>query len=406
MKHKMDPRSRVLSTGATAAHTVLPWSRRSAAVVLAGLLLGLCGDFPLFQTDAAYAKDASKTVKVGVILPLTGQLATFGKESLNGLNLALEQTKGSGSTIELFVEDTRSTVTDSAAAINKLITSDKVAVVIGEVASSNTIAATSAAESNKIPLMTHASTNDSITTGKSYVSRICFVDSFQGQVMAKFAAADLKAKTAAILLDSDSDYSRGLRDSFSKAFQELGGKVSVEVSYSQKDTDFKAQLGKVRRSKPDVVFVPGYYTQVGAILRQAKELGIKATFLGTDGWDSPAFFEIAGDAAAGHYLSNHFAPDDTDAKVQKFVTEYKAKYGSVPGAMAALAYDAGFFMRDVLKRTATGSSEEIKNAISGTKGFEGLTGTITLDDNRNAIKAAVILKTTKTGNTFFKRVNP
>lgn len=356
---------------------------------------------------AAQAVDTSQTVKVGVILPLTGQLATFGKESLNGLNLALDQTKSSPTKVELFVEDTRSTVTDSAAAINKLITSDKVSVVIGEVASSNTIAATSAAESNKIPLMTHASTNDTITVGKPYVSRICFVDSFQGEVMAKFAAEDLKAKTAAVLMDSDSDYSRGLRESFNKAFTKAGGKITIDVSYSQKDTDFKAQLGKVRREKPDVVFVPGYYTQVGAVLRQAKELGIKTTFLGTDGWDSPAFFEIAGEAAAGHYLSNHFAPDDTDPKVQKFVTDYKAKYGSVPGAMAALAYDAGYLMRDVLKRTASAAtSENIKNAINGTRDFEGLTGRITLDANRNAIKSAVILKTTKTGNTFFKRVNP
>lgn len=354
----------------------------------------------------ATAVDPKAAVKVGVILPLTGQLATFGKESENGLKLALDQTKAEGAQVSLFVEDTRSTVTDSASAINKLITSDKVNVVIGEVASSNTIAATSAAESNKIPLMTHASTNDSITTGKQYVSRICFVDSFQGEVMAKFAIEDLKAKTAAVLLDSDADYSRGLRESFSKAFKKLGGTITVDVSYSQKDKDFKAQLGKVRKEKPDVVFVPGYYTQVGAILRQAKELKVTSTFLGTDGWDSPALFEIAGDAASGHYLSNHFAPDDTDPKVQKFVTEYKAKYGAVPGAMAALAYDAGFLIKDVLKRSASTSSEDIKNAINSTKEFSGVTGNITLDANRNAVKAAVILKTTKSGYTFYKRVNP
>ena len=396
----------------TGAPVVRPSRRSAVGALTAAAALAALG---FMAPVSALAVDASQTVKVGVILPLTGQLATFGKESLNGLNLALDQTKSAGTKVELFVEDTRSTVTDSAAAINKLITSDKVSVVIGEVASSNTIAATSAAESNKIPLMTHASTNDTITVGKPYVSRICFVDSFQGEVMAKFAADDLKAKTAAVLMDADSDYSRGLRESFSKAFVKAGGKIAIDISYSQKDTDFKAQLGKVRREKPDVVFVPGYYTQVGAILRQAKELGIKSTFLGTDGWDSPAFFEIAGDAAAGHYLSNHFAPDDTDPKVQKFVNDYRAKYGSVPGAMAALAYDAGYLMRDVLKRTAAASgaagtdavtSEAIKNAINGTRDFDGLTGRITLDQNRNAIKSAVILKTTKTGNTFFKRVNP
>ena len=385
-------------------------SRRAAATAAAKLFLGslfcLAALESLPVAGRAFAVDASKDVRIGVILPLTGQYSTFGKESLNGLNLALEQTKSEGPKVELFVEDTASTVTQSASAINKLITSDKVSVVIGEVASTNTIAASSAAESNKVPLMTHASTNDTITAGKQYVSRICFVDSFQGEVMAKFAFNDLKAKTAAVLLDSDSDYSRGLRESFSAAFKKLGGKIIVDVSYSQKDTDFKAQLGKVRKEKPDVVFVPGYYTQVGAILRQSKELKIKSTYLGTDGWDSPAFFEIAGDAAEGHYLSNHFAPDDTDPKVQKFVQEYKAKYGATPGAMAALAYDAGYFMKEVIKRAASNSAEDIKNTINATKEFNGLTGKIALDENRNAIKAAVILKTTKTGNSFYKRVNP
>lgn len=378
---------------------ILASRRQALGVSLLGLAASL---LPV----SGLAVDASQNLKVGVILPLTGQLATFGQESLNGLNLALEQTKGAGANVDLIVEDTRSTVTDSASAINKLITSDKVSVVIGEVASSNTIAATSAAQSNKVPLMTHASTNDTITQGKEYVSRICFVDSFQGQVMAKFATDDLKAKTAAILLDSDSDYSRGLRTSFMEAFEKMGGKVVVDVSYSQKDTDFKAQLMKVRKEKPDVVFVPGYYTQVGAILRQSKELKIKAPYLGTDGWDSPAFFEIAGDAAEGHYLSNHFAPDDSDAAVQKFVNEYKSKYNAVPGAMAALAYDAGYFIRDAIKRAKSTKPEDIKDAINTTKGFTGLTGEITLDANRNAVKSAVILKTGKSGNSFFKRVNP
>lgn len=372
------------------------------------LQASLAGIAALFvMSGGAWAVESSQKVKLGVILPLTGQYATFGQESLNGLNLALEKTAGTAKTaIELVVEDTRSTVTDSAAAINKLITSDKVSAVVGEVASSNTIAATSAAQSNKVPLMTHASTNDTITSGKEYVSRICFIDSFQGQVMAKFAVEDLKAKTAAILMDSDSDYSRGLRESFKTAFEKSGGEIVVDVSYSQKDTDFKAQLMKVRRKKPDVVFVPGYYTQVGAILRQSKELKIKSTYLGTDGWDSPAFFEIAGDAAEGHYLSNHFAPDDTSPKVQKFVEDYKSKYGVVPGAMAALAYDAGFFIRDAIKRSKGHSPEDLKNAINSTRDFEGLTGKITLDENRNAVKSAVILKTTKSGNTFFKRIDP
>ena len=345
-------------------------------------------------------------VKVGVILPMTGQTATFGQESLNGLKLALEKTEKNPPTLNLVVEDTQGTPSGSAGAVNKLITSDKVSVIIGEVASSNTIAASSAAQNSKIPLMTHASTNDTITNGKDYVSRICFVDSFQGQVMAKFAIGDLKAKKAVILVDSDSDYSRGLRDSFSKAFIAAGGKISAEVSYSQKDTDFKTQLTKVRKEKPDVVFIPGYYTQVGSILRQASELKITAKILGTDGWDSPDLFKIAGKAAAGHYVSSHFAPDDTDARVQAFVKEYKAKYNTTPGAMAALGYDAGMFMKNAVKVADSSEPAKIKDAINATKNFDGITGNISLDTNRNAVKSAVITQTTDSGFKFYSRVNP
>lgn len=345
-------------------------------------------------------------VKVGAILPLTGQTATFGQESLNGLKLALEKNEKTLPAVSLVVEDTQGTPAGSAAAVNKLISTDKVSLIIGEATSSNTIAAASPAQNAKVPLLTHSATNDTITAGKDFISRICFVDSFQGQVMAKFALKDLKAKKAVILVDSDSDYSRGLRDSFKKAFIAEGGKVASEISYSQKDTDFKTQLTKVRREKPDVVFIPGYYTQVGAILRQANELKINAKMLGTDGWDSPELFKIAGKAAAGHYMSNHFAPDDSDKTVQEFVIEYKKKYGQVPGTMAALAYDAGLFLKNAVKTAGSGDTAKIRDAINGTKNFQGVTGTISLDGNRNAIKSAVIVQTTDTGVKFHTRVNP
>jgi len=349
-----------------------------------------------------------KEVKVGVILPLTGATATFGQESLNGLKLALEKSAKEGPQLKMQVEDTQGTPAGAAAAVNKLISTDKVAVIIGEVASSNTIAASTAAQSAKIPLMTHASTNDAITIGKDFISRICFVDSFQGAVMAKFAATDLKAKTAAVLVDSDSDYSRGLRDSFVATFKTAGGKIDDKliISYSQKDRDFKTQLMKVRRAKPDVVFVPGYYTQVGAILRQAKELKLKAKFLGTDGWDSPDLFKIAGNAAAGHYVSSHFAADDTDPRVKQFVEEYKARNKENPGAMAALGYDAGFFMKEAVKKAGSNDPLKIRDAISSMQNFDGITGKITLDKNRNAVKPAVIVTTTEKEFKFYSRVNP
>lgn len=355
-------------------------------------------------SSSAFAVDAVKEVKVGVILPMTGDAATFGQESLNGLKLSLEKLKAAPK-LELIVEDTQGTPKGSAAAINKLITTNKVPVVIGEVKSSDTLAASAAAQEAKIPLLTHASTNDTITQNKNFVSRICFVDSFQGEVMARFALENLKAKTAIIIVDSDSDYSRGLRDSFKAAFSK-GGKVLSEVSYSSKDTDFTAQLSRVRKDKPDVVFVPGYYSNVGAILRQASELKITAKMLGADGWDSPDLFKIAGKASAGHYISSHFAPDDKDPKVQAFVKEYQAKYKVLPGAMAALGYDAGMFVHAAILKAGSADPAKIQQAISATKNFSGITGTISLDSNRNAVKPAVILETTETGFKFHSRVNP
>jgi branched-chain amino acid transport system substrate-binding protein len=380
-------------------------NKPSRRVVLAALSVGLCS-LGLGVSTMSHA--AVGEVKVGVILPLTGDKATFGQESLNGLKLALEKAGKDAPQLKMQVEDTQGTPTGSAAAVNKLILTDRVAVIIGEVASSNTIAASTAAQSAKVPLVTHASTNDTITMGKDFISRICFVDSFQGAVMAKFAVNNLKAKTAAILVDSDSDYSRGLRDSFRKAFVEAGGSIKDEIviSYSQKDRDFKTQLMKVRRATPDVVFIPGYYTQVGAILRQAKELKLNTKFLGTDGWDSPDLFKIAGAAAAGHYVSSHFASDDTDPRVQEFVREYKARNKENPGAMAALGYDAGFFMRAVVKKAGSNDPKKIRDAIASMKNFDGITGTISLDQNRNAVKPAVIVTTTEKEFKFLTRVNP
>ena len=359
----------------------------------------------LLGSAKGFAVDPVKAAKVGVILPMTGDAATFGQESMNGLKLAMDKLGQTAPVLDIVLEDTQGTPKGSAEAINKLITTNKVQVVIGEVKSSDTLAASAAAEDKKIPLLTHASTNDTITKGKNFVSRICFIDSFQGEVMARFASGTLKAKTAMIIVDSDSDYSRGLQESFRKAFSK-SGKIVAEVAYSAKDTDFTAQLTKVRKEKPDVVFVPGYYGNVGAILRQAKELKITAKMLGADGWDSPDLFKVAGkDAAPGHYISSHFAPDDTDPKVQAFVKEYKAKFNVLPGAMAALGYDAGMFIHSAIKKANSTESAKIQEAISGTKGFDGITGKISLDANRNAVKSAVILETTDAGFKFHSRVN-
>jgi branched-chain amino acid transport system substrate-binding protein len=348
---------------------------------------------------------AVDSAKVGVILPMTGQTASFGMESLNGMKLALEKDSAKPS-LNLVVEDSQGNNSASVNAANKLISTDKVNVILGEVTSSNTIAISQIAQNSKVPLLSPAATNDTVTVGKDFVSRICFVDSFQGEVMAKFAGNSLKAKTAVIFMDTDSDYSRGLKASFEKAFVAGGGKILNTLSYSQKDADFKTIILKARKEKPDVVFVPGYYTQVGAILRQSNELKLSVPFLGTDGWDSPELFKLAGKASAGHYVSSHFAADDKDPKVQAFVSDYKAKHKENPGAMAALGYDAALIMKDVLRRAGSTDALKIRDAIAATKDFSGVTGNISIDGNRNARKSAVILKTTETAAVFFERVSP
>jgi branched-chain amino acid transport system substrate-binding protein len=351
-----------------------------------------------------------KEVKVGAVFPLTGPIATYGQESVNGMKLALKQleldpkTKG---LISLLVEDNKGDPIDSANAVRKLIDVDKVRVVLGSVASSNTLAGAPIAQKAKVPLLTPASTAEAVTLTGKFVSRICFTDNFQGEVMAKFARETLKAKTALVIIDNSSDYSKGLEKVFKRVFKKLGGQVvDQSFAYQQKDTDFRTLLKRAKRRRPDVIFLPGYYTEAGLILRQAKQMGLNVPFLGGDGWDSPKLFELAGKAAAGNYISSHFAPDDTDPMVQNFVKDYKSTYDSRPGAMAALGYDAILVLADAIARSKTDTPKALSRAINTTKDFTGVTGNITLDKNRNAVKSAVVLRTTEKSFVFKSKVNP
>jgi branched-chain amino acid transport system substrate-binding protein len=356
----------------------------------------------------SFTHGAARTLKLGVIQPMSGGTATFGQETSQGIRMAVEEINKKGELkIEMVLEDDKSDVTDAANAAKKLIGIDKVHAIIGSVPSSNTNAAAPIAEAAKVPLMTSASTNVSITQKGRYISRTCFLDDFQGLSMAKFAFQDLKAKKAAIVIDSTSDYSRGLADAFRTSFKNLGGEIVVEVSYSQKDQNFSSQLTKIRTRKPDVVFAPGYYTEIGNMLRQAKTLGVRSKFLGGDGWSSPKLYEIAGDAVVGHYYADHFFYQDTDPKVQEFVKRYKAKWNIEPSSMSALGYDAVYVMAEAALRVKGPiGSTPLMEEINRTKGFVGVTGSITLDANRNATKPLVVLEGRNGGPGFFKRVEP
>ncbi len=363
----------------------------------------------LVPNFALSAKDPN--IVIGVVFPMTGPIATFGQESVNGIKLALQKinkTPIQGRKIEIIVEDTKGEPVETASAARKLISVDHVMAILGDVASSNTLAAAPIAQSEKTPMLTPASTNEAVTKTGDYISRTCFTDGFQGQVMAKFATQTLKAKKIAVIVDLSSDYSKGLAKVFRAKFKEMGGEIiGDEFSYNQKDTDFRTLLRKVGRTKPDAIFLPGYYTEVGLMLNQARSMGLKMPFLGGDGWHSDSLYEMAGtEGIKNNYYSSHFSPDDTDPKVVEFVKDYQKAYGTKPGAMAALGYDGIMVLADALKRSKKDDRADLRLAIANTKNFQGVTGTITLDANRDATKSAVVLETTKDGSIFKEKINP
>lgn len=349
----------------------------------------------------------AEQVKVGVLLPLTGSQAFYGTAAKNGIDLAREEmAKSDGVDIKLIVEDTQSTPTEAAKGMNKLITSDKVSVVIAEVISSNALVAASIAEKAKIPFLTPASTNDSITVGKKYIFRTCFIDSFQGIAMANFAIEHLKAHTAVVLEDTDSDYSHGISSNFTATFEQAGGKVLKLLKYSQKDISFTTQLAEVRKLNPDILFIPGYHQQVGVILREAKDLQIHSKMLGTDGWFTPDLRNIAQGAEIGGYISTHYATDSNDPRVKAFVAAYTKKYHATPSAHAALGYDSFNIIRQVIQQVGSGDSEKVTEALATLNNFPGVTGNITMDKNHNPVKPAVILEYVPNGYQFLASVQP
>jgi branched-chain amino acid transport system substrate-binding protein len=339
---------------------------------------------------------AAGTIKIGAIFPITGPLATFGTSCANGAKMAIEEVnlRGGvlGSKIELLIEDDQYKPEEAANAAKKLIERDKVVALIAEVTSSVTLVVAPIAQQSKIVLLTPTATNPKVTQVGDYIFRACFIDDFQGEVMANFVYKNLKLKTAAILTAVTSDYSKGLAQFFKQKYTALGGKIVAEESYSEGDSDFRAQLTKIKAAKPEFVYVPGYYADVGPILLQARELGITVPFGGGDGWDSPVLLQTAGKAAEGCFFSNHYSPDSKELVVQTFVKNYQKKYGTTPDALAALAYDAAKLLVDAINRAGSTDSSKIRDALAATKGFRGVTGVITFDANRNPVKSAVIIE--------------
>jgi branched-chain amino acid transport system substrate-binding protein len=337
-------------------------------------------------------------VLLGEVGSLTGAEASFGISTRNGIELAINQANQGGGVkgkkIAVRVYDDQSKPEEAANAATRLISQDHVRVILGEVASTNSLAMAQKAQPAGVPMISPSSTNPKVTLVGNYIFRVCFIDPFQGFVMAKFAHDNLKITRAAVLKDQKSDYSLGLTEYFTRKFTEMGGKIVAIEAYAKGDTDFRAQLTAIKGQKPEAIYVPGYYNDVGIVARQARELGIpkKVPLLGGDGWRSEKLFELGGGAIDGSYFSDHYSPDNPSPNVQKFIADYKSAYGSVPDSLAGLGYDAANVAIAGMRKAPDLSGTAIRDAIAQTKDFPGVAGTISLDENRNAVKPAVVLE--------------
>ena len=378
--------------------------RRTAAflaLVSAALVLSRCGES---------GGPAGAAIPIGFYGALTGPQATFAQSGRNGVRLAIEEVNRAGGVLgvplDLHVEDDHNEPAEAASVVSKLITRDHVVALIGEQASSRTLAAAPIAQSYRIPMISPTSTNVEVTKKGDYIFRACFTDASQGRALAAFARRNLNAATAAFLIDARSDYSVGLAEAFRRDFTAAGGRVLAELKYTEGDSDFSAQLTVIAAAKPDLVFVPGYYTDAGLIARQARALGVGATLLGADGWDSPKLAEIGGEAIEGAYFSNHYSHDDPSPAVQTFVVAYRKTYGTLPDSIAASSYDATRLVADAIRRAGSTEGKRIRDALASTSGFAGVTGTLTFDADRNPVKAAVILKVEKGAFRYVASVSP
>ena len=356
----------------------------------------------------------AETIKVGLITPLTGPIATFGQSVEKGVRMAVDEINAKGGVlgmkIELLVEDNQAKAEESANIARKFIEQDKVVAILGPVISSNTLAAAPIAQQSKVPLLSPTATNPKVTQVGNYIFRACFVDDFQGIVMARFAKTGLgkRVSTAAILYEKTSDYSIGLAKYFKETFVKLGGKIVAEESFSSGDQDFSAQLTKIKGKNPDVLYVPSYYDTAGLIIKQARELGINVPILGGDGFDSPQLVQLAGkENLKDCYFSGHFFAGSSAPQVKTFVANFKKRYNQVPDMLAALGYDAAYMLADAIKRAGKVDRDAIRDALANTKNLKLVTGTITLDENRNPQKSAVIVGFDSNGNQVYKTtVNP
>lgn len=405
--------SRSLVHGRLIPNTPTPRSKTLylRSILLPAIIVLLALAFSCSRRRETGEQPNRSPIKIGYFGDQTGPTYNFGQSALNGVLMAAAQANQDGGIngrqIDVVIQDDRGSPEEAARLTAKLIDQDKVVAIIAGGTSGNSRAAAPKAQASRIPLISPSSTDPAVTQTGDYIFRACFVDSFQGEVMASFAVNTLKAKKAAILFDLNSPYGRGLTEFFEASFRKLGGEIVNKQSYIQGDVEFKGQLSSIKTAEPDVIYIPGYYGEVALIAKQARALGLQQPLLGGDGWDAPELWQLGGDALNGSYISTHYSVDDPSPQIQSFVQAYKQRYGNlIPDAHAALAYDAANLLFDAIKRAGITDGPRLRDALAQTKNFDGVTGLISMDADRDAVKPAVVLKLQDASFIYQEKIQP
>lgn len=388
-----------------------------ASTLFAGVLAGCSGGQNSTGGNSGGGDAKGDTIKIGANLELSGEVASYGQSISEGMELAIEEINDSGGVdgkkIKVVKVDNKSDNAEAASAATRLTSQENVLAIIGAATSGNTIAQAQIANDTKTILLSPSGTAPNVTENEDgsineYVFRTSYIDPFQGTVAANFAAKELGVKTAAIYSDSASDYAKGLAAAFKETFQKAGGKIVAEESYVAGDTDFRSTLTRIKSANPEFVFIPGYYEEVGLIVKQARESGVTVPLMGADGWDSPTLVDLAGkDALNNTFITNHYSAQDPDTKIQEFVTKFKEKYkDKSPDAFNALGYDSVYLLVDAIKRAGSLDREAVKDALAETKDISLVTGVVTIDKKHNPIKSATILEYVDGEQKFKVKVDP
>lgn len=355
-------------------------------------------------------QEKPEKVVIGYYGALTGKQATYGVSSYRGIILAMNMINAKGGLLDAQVDlkfyDTEGSVKVAKTSVEKLINADKVIAILGENTSDRTLAGAAIAQAAKIPMITPSGTSPKITEVGDYIFRACFIDPFQGSVIAKFAFNTLRYRKAAIFRDSQSEYSIGLADSFTKTFTALGGTIVADEKYVTKDLIYLSSLMKIKKASPDLLFIPGYYFDVSRIALQARDLKIKAPFMGGDGWDSADILSLSRGAIDDSYFSTHYTQEDPRRLVQQFILDYLKVYGTKPDALAAAGFDAANILFEAIKNADSIDPKKIRDALAEIKDYEGVTGTITINDKRDAVKSATVLQILNGAFNYVETINP